>query len=119
MSGTPRKWCRFLYCEGLRYHLSLFSRPWKCILKWAPRVMSTEAKLDLKATVNLPETSFPLKGNLAQNEPKRLQKWEELDLYARLKAARAGLSSFVLHDGPPYANGNIHIGTALNKTLKD
>src|SRR5262249_20914650 len=81
--------------------------------------MSTEAKLDLKATVNLPETSFPLKGNLAQNEPKRLQKWEEMDLYARLKEARLGRPSFVLHDGPPYANGNIHIGTALNKTLKD
>jgi isoleucyl-tRNA synthetase len=81
--------------------------------------MSTEAKLDLKATVNLPETPFPLKGNLAQNEPVRLQKWEEMDLYERLKEARAGLPLFVLHDGPPYANGNIHIGHALNKTLKD
>jgi isoleucyl-tRNA synthetase len=81
--------------------------------------MSTEAKLDLKATVNLPETPFPLKGNLARNEPIRLQKWEEMDLYARLKEARAGQPLFVLHDGPPYANGNIHIGTALNKILKD
>ncbi|MFN0086367.1 MAG: isoleucine--tRNA ligase [Blastocatellia bacterium] len=81
--------------------------------------MSTEAKLDLKATVNLPDTQFPLKGNLAQNEPLRLQRWEAMDLYARLKEARAGHPLFVLHDGPPYANGNIHIGHALNKTLKD
>ncbi len=81
--------------------------------------MSTEAKLDLKATVNLPDTPFPLKGNLAQNEPARLQKWEAMDLYALLEKARAGRPLFVLHDGPPYANGNIHIGHALNKTLKD
>lgn len=81
--------------------------------------MSSEAKLDLKATVNLPDTPFPLKGNLAQNEPLRLQKWEAMDLYARIKEARAGKPLFVLHDGPPYANGNIHIGTALNKILKD
>ncbi|MGH9847120.1 MAG: class I tRNA ligase family protein, partial [Blastocatellia bacterium] len=74
--------------------------------------MSTEAKLDLKATVNLPDTSFPLKGNLAQNEPARLRKWEQIDLYSLLKDARAGRPLFVLHDGPPYANGNIHIGHA-------
>ncbi len=82
--------------------------------------MATEATtLDLKTTVNLPKTAFPLKGNLAQNEPLRLAKWEALNLYEKLRAARAGRPLFVLHDGPPYANGNIHIGTALNKILKD
>jgi isoleucyl-tRNA synthetase len=82
--------------------------------------MATEEKaFDLKKTVNLPKTDFPLKGNLAQNEPLRLQKWNALDIYAKLREARQGAPLFVLHDGPPYANGNIHIGTALNKTLKD
>ncbi len=82
--------------------------------------MATEEKsFDLKKTVNLPKTDFPLKGNLAQNEPLRLQKWNAMDIYAKLREARKGRPLFVLHDGPPYANGNIHIGTALNKTLKD
>src|SRR5215510_14218915 len=81
--------------------------------------METEAKVDLKTTVNLPETPFPLKGNLAQNEPARLKKWEEMDVYERLREARAGRPLYVLHDGPPYANGRIHLGTALNKILKD
>lgn len=75
--------------------------------------------VDLKTTVNLPKTDFPLKGNLSQNEPLRLQKWEAMNLYEMLREARAGKPLFVLHDGPPYANGNIHIGTALNKILKD
>src|SRR5262245_42883273 len=61
--------------------------------------METEAKLDLKTTVNLPETAFPLKGNLAQNEPARLKKWEEMDLYERLRETRAGRPFWVLHDG--------------------
>jgi len=82
-------------------------------------VMETETKVDLKTTVNLPETPFPLKGNLAQNEPTRLKKWEEMDVYERLREARAGRQLYVLHDGPPYANGRIHLGTALNKILKD
>jgi isoleucyl-tRNA synthetase len=81
--------------------------------------METEAKVDLKTTINLPDTSFPLKGNLAQNEPARLKKWEEMDVYERLREARAGRPLYVLHDGPPYANGRIHLGTALNKILKD
>ncbi len=81
--------------------------------------METEAKLDLKTTVNLPDTPFPLKGNLAQNEPARLKKWEEMNIYERLREARAGRPLYVLHDGPPYANGRIHLGTALNKILKD
>ncbi len=81
--------------------------------------METEAKLDLKTTVNLPDTPFPLKGNLAQNEPARLKKWEEINVYERLREVRAGRSLYVLHDGPPYANGRIHLGHVLNKVLKD
>jgi isoleucyl-tRNA synthetase len=81
--------------------------------------METEAKIDLKTTINLPDTPFPLKGNLAQNEPARLKKWEEMDLYERLRETRAGRPLYVLHDGPPYANGRIHLGHVLNKVLKD
>ncbi|MBS1787050.1 MAG: isoleucine--tRNA ligase [Acidobacteria bacterium] len=81
--------------------------------------MSTEAKLDLKSTVNLPKTDFPQKGNLPQNEPIRLQKWDAMNLYAKLREVRAGKPLYVLHDGPPYANGRLHIGHILNKTLKD
>jgi isoleucyl-tRNA synthetase len=75
--------------------------------------------VDLKTTVNLPKTDFPLKGNLAQNEPLRLQKWEAMNIYEMLREARKDKPLFVLHDGPPYANGNLHVGHALNKTLKD
>lgn len=73
----------------------------------------------LKRTVNLPRTSFPQKANLTQNEPKTLARWEQQDLYGNIRAARAGRPMFVLHDGPPYANGNIHLGHAFNKLLKD
>jgi isoleucyl-tRNA synthetase len=75
--------------------------------------------LDLKTTVNLPKTDFPLKGNLAQNEPLRLQKWEAMNLYEKLRDVRQGEPLFVLHDGPPYANGQLHLGHVLNKVLKD
>jgi isoleucyl-tRNA synthetase len=75
--------------------------------------------LDLKKTVNLPRTDFGMKANLPQTEPKLLAKWEESKLYDRIRAARAGRPVYVLHDGPPYANGNIHLGTAFNKILKD
>ncbi|MDQ3012524.1 MAG: class I tRNA ligase family protein, partial [Acidobacteriota bacterium] len=81
--------------------------------------MSTEAKLDLKSTVNLPNTQFAQKGNLPQNEPIRLQKWEAMKLYERLQKERADAPLYVLHDGPPYANGRIHVGHVLNKVLKD
>ncbi len=74
---------------------------------------------DLKTTVNLPQTDFPLKGSLAQNEPLRLQKWDAMNIYEMLRKARKDKPLFVLHDGPPYANGNLHVGHALNKTLKD
>lgn len=74
---------------------------------------------DYKATLNLPETPFPMRGNLAQREPKMLKDWQEKNLYKQIRAAKAGKTPFVLHDGPPYANGNIHIGHAVNKILKD
>ncbi len=74
---------------------------------------------DLRATLNLPKTAFPMKANLPQAEPRRLEQWTKEDLYGRIRAARKARPSFVLHDGPPYANGHIHLGTTLNKILKD
>ncbi|WP_341503060.1 isoleucine--tRNA ligase [Gallaecimonas sp. GXIMD4217] len=74
---------------------------------------------DYKATLNLPDTVFPMRGNLAQREPKMLDAWYEADLYGQIRAARKGRKSFILHDGPPYANGDIHIGHSVNKILKD
>ncbi|MBC2716690.1 MAG: isoleucine--tRNA ligase [Desulfobacteraceae bacterium] len=75
--------------------------------------------MDYKKTLNLPDTKFPMKANLANREPEQLKKWEEAGLYDQVRTASKGRQSFILHDGPPYANGNIHIGTALNKILKD
>src|SRR5215469_789731 len=75
--------------------------------------------LDLKSTINLPKTSFPMKANLPQNEPKILERWGEIGLYERVRGARKGARGYILHDGPPYANGPIHLGHALNKCLKD
>ena len=74
---------------------------------------------DYKHTLNLPQTGFPMKANLAQREPDMLKRWQAADVYALVRAARAGAERFVLHDGPPYANGEIHIGHAVNKVLKD
>src|SRR5918911_476508 len=81
--------------------------------------MSTEAPLDLKKTVNLPKTGFAQKANLGQSEPARLKKWNEMRVYDLIRRARRGRDKFILHDGPPYANADIHLGTALNKILKD
>jgi len=75
--------------------------------------------LELKSTINLPKTDFPMKANLPQNEPKALARWQEMGIYQRIREARKGSPSYVLHDGPPYANGPIHLGHALNKCLKD
>ncbi len=80
--------------------------------------MSDET-FNLKKTINLPNTNFSQKANLSQAEPARLKKWGEMDLYGKIREARKGKEQFILHDGPPYANDNIHIGTALNKILKD
>ena len=74
---------------------------------------------DYKATINLPATDFPMKAGLPVLEPKILQKWQDMDAYHRLQKDRADAHSYVLHDGPPYANGDIHIGHAVNKILKD
>ena len=75
--------------------------------------------LNLKATLNLPKTDFPMKASLPKNEPQMLARWESMRLYDRIREAHKGQPIYVLHDGPPYANGPIHLGTALNKTLKD
>ncbi len=75
--------------------------------------------MDYKDTLNLPRTDFPMKADLVTREPERLKKWQAADLYGKIQAQRAGAEKFVLHDGPPFANGDVHIGTALNKILKD
>ena len=75
--------------------------------------------VELKDTLLMPNTKFPMRGNLPNKEPGFLQRWEEMDLYNKILEKNAGKPSYVLHDGPPYANGNIHIGHALNKILKD
>jgi isoleucyl-tRNA synthetase len=74
---------------------------------------------DYSKTLFLPQTEFPMRAGLPQREPEILKRWNEIDLYGRLREAAAGRAKFVLHDGPPYANGNIHIGHSLNKILKD
>ena len=74
---------------------------------------------DYKHTLNLPETEFPMRGNLAQREPKMLKAWYEADLYGQIRNAKKGKKPFILHDGPPYANGDIHLGHSVNKILKD
>src|SRR6516162_9756281 len=74
---------------------------------------------ELKQTINLPQTAFSMKANLPQAEPKMLARWEQEKLYHKIRASRAGRPQYVLHDGPPYANGRIHLGTAFNKILKD
>src|SRR5690349_12195175 len=76
-------------------------------------------KPDYRSTVFLPKTDFPMKAGLPQKEPAILAKWQEQDLYGQIRKARAGRETFILHDGPPYANGDIHIGHALDRTLKD
>ena len=75
--------------------------------------------MDYSKTLNLPQTEFPMRANLPEREPQMLQYWQDEKIYEKKQAASAGRPKFVLHDGPPYANGNIHIGTALNKILKD
>ena len=75
--------------------------------------------LELKSTINLPRTEFPMKANLPKREPEILARWEETQVYEQIRAARRGSPTYILHDGPPYANGPIHLGHALNKCLKD
>ncbi|HUO14423.1 MAG TPA: isoleucine--tRNA ligase, partial [Verrucomicrobiae bacterium] len=75
--------------------------------------------LDLKKTINLPKTAFPMKANLPQNEPKMLERWQQMGIYERIREARQSAPRYILHDGPPYTSGPIHLGTAMNKCLKD
>ena len=79
----------------------------------------TSEQIDYKDTLQLPKTNFPMRGSLPHNEPKQYKLWDEENVYEKMKVNRKGCESFTLHDGPPYANGNIHIGHALNKVLKD
>ncbi|MBP6483771.1 MAG: class I tRNA ligase family protein, partial [Rhodoferax sp.] len=76
-------------------------------------------KVDYRGTLNLPDTPFPMRGDLPKREPTWVKQWNEQGLYKKLRDARKGSPLFVLHDGPPYANGKLHIGHALNKVLKD
>jgi len=77
------------------------------------------AATDYKSTLALPKTAFPMKANLPKREPATLKRWDEMDLYGRLIETRNNHPTWILHDGPPYANGHVHLGTALNKILKD
>ena len=74
---------------------------------------------DYKKTLNLPDTPFPMRGDLAKREPQWVKEWQQGKTYETIRTASRGRPKFVLHDGPPYANGDIHIGTAVNKILKD
>src|SRR5712691_7500479 len=78
-----------------------------------------ENKTDYKKTLNLPDTPFPMRGDLARREPQWVKEWQEKKIYEKIREASRGRPKFVLHDGPPYANGDIHIGQAVNKILKD
>lgn len=79
---------------------------------------ATEPK-DYKNTLNLADTPFPMRADLAKREPKWLAEWEADELYKKVRTAKKGLPKYILHDGPPYANGQIHLGHAVNKVLKD
>src|SRR5436190_6338732 len=81
--------------------------------------MSSDQKKNYKTTLNLPQTAFPMEAKLVQSEPKRLESWKEMRLYEKTLLARSNCPKWVLHDGPPFANGDIHIGHLINKTLKD
>src|ERR1700689_4229171 len=97
------------------------TRPFSRHPNLAPKPMSDASvtALDYSRTLSLPKTDFPMRGGLPQKEPEILARWARENLYAELRQSGKGRPKFVLHDGPPYANGNVHIGTALNKTLKD
>ncbi|MFM2055282.1 MAG: hypothetical protein RL456_3319, partial [Pseudomonadota bacterium] len=84
-----------------------------------PTSSSAPAATDYRSTLNLADTPFPMRGDLPKREPAWVRDWNEGGLYMRLREARRGAPLFVLHDGPPYANGKLHIGHALNKVLKD
>ena len=78
-----------------------------------------EKKDSFKNTLNLPFTEFPMKANLSSQEPKMLARWAKIDIYSKIIEKNLGKPDFILHDGPPYANGDLHLGHAINKSLKD
>src|SRR3546814_15522492 len=84
-----------------------------------PEKPDAPSQKDWRSTVFLPKTDFPMKAGLAQKEPAILDRWAEIGLYDRLREQRSDRERFILHDGPPYANGDIHMGHAMNKVLKD
>src|SRR5690606_29120497 len=86
-------------------------------MRSAPEIISPS--MDYRKSLNLPESPFPMRGNLAKREPGWIAEWEENKIYEAIRKASKGRPKFVLHDGPPYANGSIHIGHAVNKILKD
>ena len=104
----PKKYLQRIFKIKIGYNL------WKILMS-----DNQEASKNYKDTVFLPTTAFPMRGGLPQKEPEIIARWKQLDLYKRLRQARTGREKFILHDGPPYANGNLHIGHALNKILKD
>src|SRR5712671_1859871 len=83
------------------------------------RILHWRTMADYKKTLNLPDTPFPMRGDLARREPHWVREWQEKKVYQQIRAASEGRPKFILHDGPPYANGNIHLGHAINKILKD
>ncbi len=87
--------------------------------KTSEKTADQSNKIDYSKSLYLPETAFPMRAGLPQKEPETVKRWQEMGLYKQLRASAAGRPKFALHDGPPYANGNIHIGHALNKILKD
>src|ERR1017187_8527770 len=87
--------------------------------RWLLPLAFLNFTMEYKDTLNLPRTDFAMKADLVTREPERLKKWEAAQLYEKIQASRATAEKFVLHDGPPFANGDVHVGTALNKILKD
>jgi len=109
------------YFAGLR---DIFTKSSKSPSKQATRggttaLGKTDDSKNYKETLNLPQTAFPMKAQLSRREPEILKQWETMGLYKKITECAEGRKKFILHDGPPYANGNIHLGTALNKILKD
>jgi isoleucyl-tRNA synthetase len=125
---------------GLRKIVHAFSEPETVLFEFVPDAAASDSRVlpgslynekiqsvgrtlrvptDLKSTINLPKTGFPMKAGLPQNEPKMLERWEQMKLYERIRQARKGKEKYILHDGPPYTSGPIHLGTAMNKCLKD
>src|SRR5260370_34359664 len=96
-----------------------FQRPLSQTRAFMPEKPQKPEATDYPKPLSLPQTEFPMRAGLPQREPEILKRWNEIGLYRRLREQAAGRRKFVLHDGPPYANGNIHIGHALNKILKD